>query len=77
MNCRKLLSAYLRFARARHLTSFCQPMGNVSGFIYGLDSDYFTNGRRGSVSFHVDFNHKWLASSVTASMRELPARKFK
>ena len=38
---------------------------------------HFTSGKRGSVSFQVDFSHTWFGSSVTASVREVPARKFR
>src|ERR1700751_2377901 len=39
--------------------------------------NYRTIGKRGSVSFHVDLSQTWLGSSVTARVREVPARKLR
>jgi hypothetical protein len=38
---------------------------------------YFTSGKRGSVSFHVERIQTWSESSVTARAREDPARKLR
>src|ERR1700746_2732005 len=43
--------------------------------LFGVD--YHTSGKRGSVSFQVDFSQTWLGSSVTARVREVPARKLR